>query len=210
MKLLPIAGLAAAAMLSTIAITDALWQGFQNGAPAPWGWGGEAWMVAGMNIGHVVAYVLIALILVVNGSRIDSGGFVRWVRRLLVGTFGLFAVMIIWGLITGSTAESLGVLQVGADILFFALLLLPIILGFALLRRRALLLPAALLAGSLVPVILMFVLSGATLFAHPAYAEVMALFGVALLPFALDGQAAQNSASDTAARSTSQSAQSVR
>ena len=36
MKLLPIAGVAGAAVLSTIAVTDALWQGFQNNAPPPW------------------------------------------------------------------------------------------------------------------------------------------------------------------------------
>ncbi|HEY5222442.1 MAG TPA: hypothetical protein VIJ18_05250 [Microbacteriaceae bacterium] len=187
MKLLPLAGLAAAAMLSTIAITDALWQGFVVGTPPPWNWeGGHDWMIAGMNFGDAAAYLLLAVVLMQIEPRLDSGGFTRWVRRLLVVTFGLFAAMTLWGLITGATAESLGVFEIGTTILFFALLILPIMLGFALLRQRQLRLPAILLAGSIVPFILMMLLGELTTFAHPAYAEAMALFGIALLPFALD------------------------
>ncbi|MGO4690569.1 hypothetical protein [Glaciibacter sp. 2TAF33] len=192
MKLLPLAGLAGAAVLSTIALTDALWQGFE-GTPPPWGvQGGHDWMLAGVNLGHAVPYLLLTAVLMQVGPQLDSGGFTRWVRRLLIVTFLLFAVMMLWGAITGANSESLGVFEAGTTILFFALLLLPIILGFAMLRRRDVRLPAILLAGSLVPVVLMFVLSELTSFAHPAYAEALALFGVALLPFALEPRRAES------------------
>jgi hypothetical protein len=192
MKLLPLAGLAGAAVLSTIALTDALWQGFEGTTP-PWGvQGGHDWMLTGVNLGHAVPYLLLAAVLMQVGPQLDSGGFTRWVRRLLIVTFLLFAVMMLWGAITGANSESLGVFEAGTTLLFFALLLLPIILGFAMLRRRGVRLPAILLAGSLVPVVLMFVLSEFTSFAHPAYAEAFALFGVALLPFALEFRRAES------------------
>ncbi len=192
MKLLPIAGVAGAAVLSTIAVTDALWQGFQNNVPPPWNSdGGLKWMIAGTNFGHALPYLLMAIILVHVGPQLDTGGFVRWVRRLLTLTFSLFAAITVWGLFTGANAESLGAFEAGTTLLFFALLILPIVLGFAVLRQRTLRLPALLLAGSVVPFALMMVLGEATPFAHPAYAEALALFGVALLPFALaDGPTA--------------------
>lgn len=188
MKLFSLAGVAGAGTLSTIAITDALWQGFQNSAPAPWH-GGEdyPWMVAGMNFGHAIPYLLMTVILIQIGPRLDSGGYVRWVRRLLIVTFGLFAAMTVWGLITGASESALGIFEFVPSLLFFALLLLPVMLGVPLFRRRALRLPAILLAGSLLAVIGMFAFS-ASPFAHPAYAEAMALFGIALLPFALDDE----------------------
>lgn len=189
MKLLPIACLAGAATLSTVAITDALWQGFNDGAPPPWNWdGGQGWMIAGMNLAHAIPYLLLAAVLVQVGPKVDSGGYSRWVRRLLVMTFLLFAVMILWGAITGGTAESLGVFEVGTTILFLALLLLPALFGFTLLRKPGLRVPSVLLSGSLIVVIAIIALSGVTLFAHPAYSEVMALFGIALLPFAFDSR----------------------
>ncbi len=151
-----------ASVLSTVAITDALWQGFTAGMEPPWrADGGQPWMYAGVNLVHVVTYVVMVMALIRVRPRLDTGSFVRWVRRLLVITFAL------------STA--------------LALLLLPPMLGLALARRRELRVPAILLAGSLIPFLGMIVLSDTTTFAHPAYAEALALFGVALLPFALVG-----------------------
>lgn len=188
MKLVPLAGLAGAGALSTLAITDALWQGFQNNAPPPWHLeSGHTWMIAGMNVGHALPYLLLMMVLIQVGPQLDGGGYVRWVRRLLAGTFALFATVMIWGLVTGAGGPDLGVFEVVPSILFFGLLLLPIMLGLPLLRRRPLRLPAILLAGSVVPFLAMFVI-GSSPFAHPAYAEAMALFGVALLPFALDDE----------------------
>ncbi len=189
MKLLPLAGLSGAAVLSTIALTDALWQGFQHGAPAPWhSPEGYKWMGAGMDLGHALPYLLLAITLIRIGPKLDTGGYVRWLRRLLVLTFSLFAAMILWGVIAGEDATALGALEIVPGILFLALLVLPIMLGAALLRRRALRVPAVLLAGSLLPIILMIGMSamGGSPFAHPAYAEIFTLFGVALLPFALE------------------------
>lgn len=194
MKLLPLAGVAGAATLSTIAITDALWQGFQNNAPPPWNFqDGHPWMIAGINFGHALPYLLLMVVLIQVGPRLDTGGYVRWVRRLLIVAFALFAAMTIWGLVTGANESALGIFEIVPTILFFALLLLPVMLGVPLLRRRALRLPAILLAGSLLAVIGAFAIS-ASPFAHPAYAEAMALFGVALLPFALDDESAPRAA----------------
>ncbi len=207
MKLLPLAGLSGAAVLSTIALTDALWQGFQHGAPAPWhSPEGYKWMDAGMDLGHALPYLLLAIILIRIGPRLDTGGYVRWVRRLLVLTFSLFAAMMLWGVIAGEDATALGALEIVPGILFLALLVLPIMLGAALLRRRALRVPAILLAGSLLPIILMIGMSamGSSPFAHPAYAETFTLFGVALLPFALDEESINT---DTRSRPTMEPAE---
>ena len=153
-------------------------------------------MIAGTNFGHALPYLLMATILVHVGPQLDTGGFAcGGSRRLLTLTFSLFAAITVWGLFSGANAEALGAFEAGTTLLFFALLILPIVLGFAVLRQRTLRLPALLLAGSVVPFALMMVLGKATPFAHPAYAEALALFGVALLPFALaDGPTAARAA----------------
>jgi hypothetical protein len=193
MKLLQIAALVGATIVSTVALTDALWQGFE-GTPPPWAEeGGLVWMERGVDFAHAIPYLILAVLLVQVGPSIDGGGFSRWVRRLLAFAFVLFGGVTLWSGFSGVGVEALGAVGVVFTVAFLFMLVLPIMLGFTLIRRPELRLPAAFLIAPVALLPLVFVLSNFTGFAHPGFAETAVNFGVALLGFA---------AARTAVRST--------
>lgn len=183
MKLLPIAALIGATIVSTVALTDALWQGFE-GTPSPWAEaGGLSWMERSVDFAHAIPYFLLVALLVQVGPRIDRGGFTRWVRRLLVLSFALFGAVMLWSGFSGVGVEALGGLGIVFTVAFLFMLVLPIVLGFALIRRPGFRLPAAFLVAPVILLPLIFVLSNFTGFAHPGFAETAVNFGIALLGF---------------------------
>jgi hypothetical protein len=184
MKLLPIAALVGATIASTVALTDALWQGFE-GTPAPWAPDGLVWMERAGDFAHAIPYLLLAALLVQVGPSIDRGGYSRWVRRLLAFSFVLFGGVMLWSGVSGIGVEALGAVGIVFTVAFLFMLVLPILLGFTLIRRPGLRLPAGFLIAPAVLLPLVFVLSNFTGFAHPGFAETAVNFGVALLGFAV-------------------------
>lgn len=198
MKLLPIAALVGATIVSTVALTDALWQGFE-GTPPPWAEaGGLVWMERGADFAHAIPYLLLAALLVQVGPSIDRGGFSRWVRRLLAFSFVLFGGVTLWSGFSGVGVEALGAAGIVFTVAFLFMLVLPILLGFALIRRAELRLPAAFLIAPTLLLPLVFVLSNFTGFAHPGFAETAVNYGVALLGFAAAPIAARSTDAVTA------------
>ena len=90
--------LAAATMLSGVAVYDAIRAGL-TGRPS--GFSDEYGLTPMMIIGglvHGLTYAALVAVLVVNRQRIDAGAAVRrWIRRLLVLDLGLMAVMFLVG-----------------------------------------------------------------------------------------------------------------
>ena len=83
--------------------------------------------------------------------------------------------------IVNPAVDTDGVYEMVANVAFAVSLLLPIVLGFALIRRREFRVPAILLIAPLVLLPLTFVLEAFTAFAHPGYTETAVNFGLALL-----------------------------
>jgi hypothetical protein len=190
-KLLPIAALVGATIVSTVALTDALWQGFE-GTPAPWAPGGALeWMQRAGDFAHAIPYLILAALLISVGPSIDRGGYSRWVRRLLAFSLVLFGAVMLWSGLSGVGVEALGAIGIVFTVAFLLMLVLPILLGFTMVRRPGLRLPAWFLIAPVVLLPLVFVLSNFTGFAHPAYAETAVNFGIALLGFAAAPAAAR-------------------
>ncbi|GAA1652886.1 hypothetical protein [Georgenia ruanii] len=175
------AALAAATAVALIALTDAVTHGL-TGEFSVFADGGPAWAYYVSTVAHGLLYALLTAVLVVNGHRIDDGrGAVRWVRRVLVALLVMLAVPFLLGVVVtteDAPAWLLGLTTAG----FVASFPVSTVLGILLLRRPGRRLPAVLLAavgGGLVLTLLLGALGSD--FAHPAYAEVLQFFGVALL-----------------------------
>lgn len=183
MKALPIAALVGATVMSTIALSDAIWVGNLPGTQSPLT-SGPDFVLRLVDLGHAIPYLLLAAVLIQAGPRIDAGRkFVRIVRWALVAGFGFFGIASVWGVITGAVSE--GVMEMIFNIAFFATFILPVILGFALIRRRELRVPVVLLISPVVLLPLTLLLSSFSSWAHPAYLETAINFGVALLCLAI-------------------------
>lgn len=177
------AAVGGAALLSAAALTDALLRG--AGVVPVWDEETGAGAAKGaMDLVHAGAYVLLAVGLTAAGPGIDAGrSAVRLLRRLLVADLGalaaVFAVLAAVHLGGGTTSAALGAV---AGVSFALVLLLPLVLGAVLVRRRGLRLPAAVLVGILPVLGLTLALAAADpAWAHPAYLEVTAYLGIALL-----------------------------
>jgi hypothetical protein len=183
MKLLPIAALSGAASLATIALTDALWRANLPNSPSVWSVEeGPDFMLRGVCLAHGIAYLLFAAVLVRGGRAIDGGRWLpRIVRWVLVVGYALFStVYTSVGLLDPRDAPT-GIVEVVTTVVFIITLLLPIVLGFTLVRRRDFRVPALFLLAPIVVFPLTLLLAAVSTWAHPAYLETVVNFGVALL-----------------------------
>jgi hypothetical protein len=182
MKPLPLAALVAAAALSTLIVLDIIWNAQHPDQAGPWvDAEGEPALARITTVVHVVLYALLAAALIRYGRAIDGGlRFVRVVRWIIAAGYAMFAVLFCW-LIIDPTFGTDGIYGIISTVAFAVTLLVPIALGFALLRRREFRVPALLLVAPVAVFPLVFVLEAFTDYAHPGYLETVVNFGVALL-----------------------------
>jgi hypothetical protein len=182
MKLLPLAALVAAAMLSALIALDILWNANNPDQVGPWlDAQTHPYLVPVIGVIHAVLYALLAAALIQSGRTIDAGRrLIKVLRWTLIGCFALFAILYSI-LIVDPTFNTSGVYEILVTVAFAVSLLAPIVLGFALIRRREFRLPAILLVAPIVVLPLTLVLEAFTAFAHPGYMETVVNLGLALL-----------------------------
>ena len=182
MKLLPLAALAAAAMLSALIALDILWNANNPAQIGPWlDAQNHPYLLPVIGIVHTLLYSLLAAALIQSGRAIDGGRrLVKVLRWILISCFALFAAVYSI-LIIDPTFNTSGVYETAVTVAFAVSLLAPIVLGFALIRRREFRVPAILLIAPIVVLPLTLVLDAFTAFAHPGYMETAVNFGLALL-----------------------------
>ena len=182
---------AAAITLSGVALWDAIHTGL-TGRPSGFSdaYGMTPMMIIGEMV-HGLTYVALLAVLVVQRRHIDSGSAVRrWIRRLLVVDFGLFATMFLIGTPFLPAIERAGWGDASSTIggiSFLLMFVLAVALGLASVRTPQLR-AAALVLISTVPLIGLAIALGAlgTGFGHPAYPEAAVYLGVALLGYRMD------------------------
>ncbi|MRG59433.1 hypothetical protein GE115_06035 [Agromyces sp. CFH 90414] len=182
MRPLPIAALAAAAALSTVMAADIVWNANNPDQVGPW-LDAEAhpYLVRASSLAHAGTYLLIGAALVRSGAAIDrSRRLVRVLRWILVAGYSVFAAMYAWMGFVDPSLELAESLQAVVNVAFLTSLVVPIVLGFALVRRRELRVPVVLLIAPLVLLPLTLLL-GPTGWAHPGYTETAVNLGLALL-----------------------------
>lgn len=200
MKVLPLAALVAAAMLSALIVLDAVWNANNPDQVGPWlDAEGYPYLLPITGILHTAVYGLLAAALVQSGRAIDGGSrFVRVLRWILISIFALFAGL--FSILTvDPSADSSGVYEILANVAFAVSLIVPIVLGFALIRRHAFRVPAILLIAPIVILPLTVILEAFTAFAHPGYTETAVNIGLALLCVAASSQPAASEPAEDAA-----------
>jgi len=208
MKVLPLAALVAAATVSALIVLDVVWNANNPDQLGPWvDSEGYPYLVPITGILHAAMYALLAAALIQSGRVIDSGRrFVRVLRWILISIFALFAGLFSVSAVEPSAAATSGVYEILANVAFLVSLITPIVLGFALIRRREFRVPAILLIAPIVLLPLTFVLQAFTAFAHPGYTETAVNLGLALLCIAASTQpAATEPTPDSALMAAAQS-----
>jgi hypothetical protein len=207
MKPLPLAALVAAASLSTLIALDIIWNAYNPDQPGPWVDGeGSPALARFLGGVHVALYALLAAGLIRYGVVIDGGRrFVRVVRWIVAMGYAMFAVLFVW-LLIDPTLSMDGVYVTISTVAFAATLLVPIALGFGLIRRREFRVPSILLIAPVVVFPLVLLLEAFTDWAHPGYLETVVNFGVALLCVAASAMPPADAPrpTDVAVRSTEQ------
>ncbi|GGE82845.1 hypothetical protein [Mycetocola zhadangensis] len=189
MKILPLAALCGAASLATIALTDALWRANMPDTPSAWSLeDGPEFMLRGLALAHGIAYALFAAVLIRGGRTIDGGRrFPRIVRWVIVSGFAVFGILYTGlGFLDVRYAPT-GIFEIATTAAFIATLLVPVLLGVALLRRREFRVPVVFLLSPVAVLPLTLVLATVSTWAHPAYLETVVNSGVALLGIAAIG-----------------------
>src|SRR6187431_212337 len=182
MKLLPLAALVAVAMLSALITLDIVWNAYNPDQIGPW-LDAETYpyLARLVDIVHIAVYTLLAAALIRSGRAIDGGrALARVLRWILISCFATFAVLFS-AVIVNPAVDTGGLYELIANVAFAVSLLLPIVLGFILIRRREFRVPAVLLIAPLLLLPLTLVLDAFTAFAHPGYMEIAVNFGLALL-----------------------------
>jgi len=174
------AALAAATAVAAIALTDAVTHGL-TGEYSVFAEGGPALAYNASTAVHGILYALLVAVLVVERRRIDNDRrAVRRVRRVLVVLLAVLAVSFLLGMVVRTEPPGwLMALTTAGFVLGF-----PVsgVLGILLLRSPGRRLPAVLLTAVLGGLALTLLLAAlGSDFAHPAYAEALQFFGVALL-----------------------------
>jgi hypothetical protein len=183
MKPLPLAALVAATVLSAFIVLDIIWNAHNPDDPGPWVDAvAYPYLVRYISIVHLGVYALLTAALIQAGRVIDGGrSFVRMLRWIIITGYMVFAVMYGWIGAVDPTYAGAGVFEVVINVAFIVSLLVPIVLGFALIRRREFRVPAILLIAPIVLLPLTLLLEAFTVWAHPGYMETAVNFGVALL-----------------------------
>jgi hypothetical protein len=181
-KPLPLAALVAAAALSTLIALDIIWNAYNPDQPGPWvDPEGSPALARFLGAVHTVLYALLAAGLIRYGRAIDGGRrFITVVRLIIATGYAVFAVLFLWLVIEPMFSVD-GVYGIVSTVAFAATLLVPIVLGFGLIRRREFRVPSVLLIAPIVIFPLVLLLEAFTDWAHPGYLETVVNFGVALL-----------------------------
>lgn len=178
--------------ISSIALYDAMTRGLTGRDSAFADTYGLTWTLVLGNVVHGLAYAAFAGLLVAAGRHIDRvGRAARHVRRVLVGVFAVMAVMFLvaFPFLVGREGGVYTIIGSLGGIMFLAMFVSVTALGLLTVRRSELRPGAVLLAS--VPVVLGLTFALAAVapgFAHPAYAETILGFGVALLGLRLQPQ----------------------
>jgi len=188
MKPLPLAALAAAASLTTLIALDIVWNAGSSEL-GPWVDPERFPALARVTIVvHAVLYVLLASALITYGRAIDMGRrFVGVIRWTIAAGYGIFATLFTW-LAFNPTFDTEGVVSILSTVAFAVTLIVPIVLGFAVVRRREFRVAAILLTAPVVVLPMVMVLEAFTEWAHPGYLETVVNVGVALLCVAASAQ----------------------
>lgn len=182
-KPLPLAALAAAAVLATMALADAIWNAHVPSEPGPWV-DAESYefLARALSLAHSGVYALFAAALVSTGRRIDRGRLlVRVLRWTLIVGYASFTVAFAWLGIVDPQGQPQGFAAGLVNVSFLITLVAPVVLGFSLVRRRELRVAVVLLVAPVVLLPLTVVLGMIGSWGHPAYLETAVGFGVALL-----------------------------
>jgi hypothetical protein len=178
-----------AAGISAIALNDAVTFALTGQYSAASDEFGVNPLYVASGIVHGLAYLAFTAVLHTRRAQVDGGSrFRRVVRSVLtVSLLTLAAGMLGGTAVSVATGEVLGggVFSVVAGIGFLLMFIGSVVLGFALLQRRGLRLAAWTLVAVLPSigfVILLDIFGSA--WAHPAYAEVLASFGLAFIGLA--------------------------
>lgn len=178
--------LAGAVGTSAIALGDALTHGLTGDYSIAADDSGVLWAYLVSAVVHGLTYAAFLLLLVHQRGSIDARGrAARLLRRVLVGAFGILAVVFLLLSPVRDGVAALGLLPVVegvAGVAFLAMFVAGVGLGFALWRSPEHRAASRLLVG-LLPVLAVTLVLGwlAPDFAHPAYLETMLHFGIALL-----------------------------
>jgi hypothetical protein len=178
--------IAGAAATSSIALYDAVHHGltgrysvFSSDSDLP---GVE---LAGSLV-HGFTYAALATVLLVQSRITSNSQAYRWMCRLLSADFVVLAAVFLIGepiaAATGISIDATPAGPIAGGITFLLMFLLSFALGFTILRRPERRTSAVILL-AIGPVLLLTVTAAAlgSEFAHPAYAETLVHFGVALL-----------------------------
>jgi hypothetical protein len=191
--------IAGASLTSAIAVSDAAYHGFTG---RNIGESAAVWAIV-VSLIHGLTYAALAAVLITASVQVDRGSRVRrGLRWLLAGCFGVLAAVFILGspVLATTGDEPPAVLGVPAAGAFFGMFVLSIALGVATIKVSAVR-PSSVLLILVAPTLLMIVGLGAldSDFAHPAYAEALVNFGVALLAWHRPGGTAEPAATSAAA-----------
>ena len=186
-KILTIAALAGAAGLSAIAINDAATFALTGSYSAASDEFGVNPLYLASGLVHGLAYLAFAGVLHAHRRRVDDGSRLRRVIRLalIVVFLTLAAGMLANTAASAATGEMLdgdGLYGAVATVSFLLMFVGSIALGFSLLRRPDMRLPAWTLV-AILPALLLTILiavSGSP-WAHPAYVEALVCFGIAFI-----------------------------
>ncbi|MEU2198583.1 hypothetical protein [Isoptericola sp. NPDC019482] len=129
---------------------------------------------------HTLCYAaLVAVLLTVGRDALPAGRFCSVLRWVLVSTYGAMAV----GMVLAATGvEPEGAAALVVNLAFVSMLLVPAVLGAVMLARGDRSPSAWLLAAAAPALVLAVVLDvSGSAWAHPAYAEILANGGLALL-----------------------------
>ena len=176
-----------AAGTSAIALTDAVVHGVTGHSVLPAEETEPAVVVA--SIIHGITYAALCWVLVTEAYRIDSGARLRtWLRRGLIADLLVMSALFLVGIPLSAWISALrtnptvdDVFSVVGNGAFLGMFALAFALGVSTIRRAALR-PAPYLLIGIVPAIGLMIGLGAlgSDFAHPAYAETLVNFGIAL------------------------------
>lgn len=182
------AALLGAAGVSAIALGDAVTMGLTGDNLVDENGGVNAFFVL-VGLVHAFAYVAFAATLREQRALVDSGSrFRRVLRVVLTASLVVMAAGMgggaIYGAVTGDVPDHSIYNAVGGTA-FGLMFLGSIVLGLSLLRVHELRLAAWTLTGILGAFVLVIVLDAAgSRWAHPAYLEVLAAFGLAFIALA--------------------------
>ncbi len=171
-----------AALVSAIALQDALTQGFTGHASALSDEPGQTvpWLANLGSAVHILAYVAFIAVMLRFGTVIDAGRRVRTALRWpLIVAYGVIAVVLTAMEVTNTVGGPLGMV---ANVVFLVMLLGPPALGVTMLLQGERT-PSAYLMTASVPALGLTIVLGlvAPDWAHPAYMETVVNFGLALL-----------------------------